>query len=147
MNQGVERNSYLKHWAIAMGLLLITAISCSLMQYFLGIDIFWFIVLAFIGSLSLIFSSLFAWLQLETGNSYFSSGVFVGFLSVYLLLYIYLDLTVSIDWAAVSAGEMQLTWYQKMVKSDLTFWIAFLFPFIFSVVHFSIRSQVAKRKK
>lgn len=147
MNQGVGRYRYIKHWAIAMGLLLITAISCSLMQYFLGIDIFWFIVLAFIGSLSLIFSSLFAWLQLETGNSYFSSGVFVGFLSVYLLLYIYLDLTVSIDWAAVSAGEMQLTWYQKMVKSDLTFWIAFLFPFIFSVVHFSIRSRVAKSKK
>ncbi|WP_436899326.1 hypothetical protein [Acinetobacter gyllenbergii] len=146
LNQKAGWRCYFKHWVIAMGLLLLTAISCSLMQYFLGIDIFWFIVLAFIGSLSLIFSSLFAWLQLETGNSYFSSGVFVGFLSVYLLLYIYLDLTVPIDWAAVSAGEMQLTWYQKMVKSDLTFWIAFLFPFVFSVMYFSIRSKKAKTK-
>lgn len=146
LNQKIGWRCYFKHWVIAMGLLLITAISCSLMQYLFGIDIFWFIVFAFIGSLSLIFSSLFAWLQLETGNSYFSTGAFVGFLSVYLVLYIYLDLTVSIDWAAVSAGEIQLTWYQKMLKSDLAFWIAFLFPFIVSVMHFSIRSRATKSK-
>ena len=80
----------------------------NFIQYFLGIDIFWFIVFVFIGSLNLIFSSLFAWLQLETGNLYLSTAVFVGFLNVYLVLYIYLDLTVSIDWAAVSTGEIQL---------------------------------------
>lgn len=145
-NQKAGWDCYFKHWVIAMGFLFITAILCSLMQYFLGIDIFWFIVFIFIGSLSLIFSSLFAWLQLETGNSYFSTGVFVGFLSVYLLLYIYLDLTLSIDWAAVSAGEMQLSLYQKIVRSDFTFWLLFVFPFIFSVAHFSVRSRIAKRK-
>lgn len=145
-NQKAGWHCYFKHWVIAMGFLFITAILCSLMQYFLGIDIFWFIVFIFIGSLSLIFSSLFAWLQLETGNSYFSTGVFVGFLSVYLLLYIYLDLTLFIDWAAVSTGEIQLILYQQILRSDLTFWIGFVFPFMFSVMHFSIRSKKRKLK-
>ncbi|UUM27621.1 hypothetical protein NQU59_00205 [Acinetobacter colistiniresistens] len=137
---------YFKHWVIAMGLLLLTAILCAQLQKLYSESHLAVLVFAFITVLGLLFSTLFAWLQLETGNSYFSTAVFVGFLNVYLVLYIYLDLTVSIDWAAVSAGEIQLTWYQKMVRSDLTFWIGFLFPFIFSVVHFSVRSRTAKSK-
>ncbi len=99
---------YFKHWVIAMGLLLLTAILCAQLQKLYSESHLVVLVFAFITVLGLLFSTLFAWLQLETGNLYLSTAVFVGFLNVYLVLYIYLDLTVSIDWAAVSTGEIQL---------------------------------------
>lgn len=146
MNQGIGRHSYLKHWAIAMGLLLLTAILCAQLQKLYSESYLAVLVFAFITVLGLLFSTLFAWLQLETKNSYWSSWFFAGFLSLSLVLCSYLDHTVSIDWAAVSAGEMQLSLYQKIIRSDLTFWLLFVFPFLFSVMYFSIRSKKAKTK-
>ncbi|ENW94992.1 hypothetical protein [Acinetobacter dispersus] len=146
MNQGVGRHSYLKHWAIAMGLLLVTAILCAQLQTLYSESHLAVLVFVFITVLGGLFSTLFAWLQLETKNSYWSSWFFAGFLSLSLVLCSYLDHTVSIDWAAVSAGEMQLSLYQKIIRSDLTFWLLFVFPFIFSVMYFFIRSKKAKTK-
>ncbi|ENW84276.1 hypothetical protein F909_00183 [Acinetobacter sp. ANC 3929] len=147
MNQGIGRDSYFKHWAIAMGLLLLTASLCAQLQMLYSESHLAVLVFIFITVLGLLFSTLFAWLQLETKKSYCSSWFFAGFLSLSLVLCSYLDHTVSIDWAAVSAGEMQLTLYQKIIRSDLTFWLLFLFPFVFSVMYFSVRSKVAKTKK
>ncbi|MCH7385468.1 hypothetical protein MMP71_16625 [Acinetobacter dispersus] len=146
MNQGTGRYGYLKHWAIAMGLLLLTAILCAQLQELYSESHLAVLVFIFITVLGFLFSTLFAWLQLENQNSYWSSWFFAGFLSLSLVLYSYLDHTVSIDWAAVSAEEMELSLYQKIIRSDLTFWLLFVFPFIFSVMYFSIRSKKAKTK-
>lgn len=130
-----------------MGLLFITAILCAQLQKLYSEAHLAILVFALIGVLGLLFSTLFAWLQVETRNSYYSSWLFVSFLSLSLLLSTYLYHTVSIDWAAVSDSGIQLSLYQRVVTSDLTFWVAFAFPFIFSVVNFSVRSKVAKMKK
>ncbi|RZF50171.1 hypothetical protein EXE30_13255 [Acinetobacter halotolerans] len=146
MNQGIGWHSYFKHWAIAMGLLFITAILCAQLQNHYSEDNLGILVFVLIGVLGLLFSSLFAWLQVETRNSYYSTWLFVGFLSLSLLLSTYLDHTVSIDWAAVSDGDTQLTLYQEIVTSDLTFWMAFIFPFLFSILTYVIRSKLARMK-
>jgi len=146
MNQAIGRHSYLKHWAIAMGLLLLTAILCAQLQKLYSESHLAVLVFAFITALGLLFSTLFAWLQLETKNSYCSSWFFTGFLSLSLVLCSYLDHQVSMTLVAVSNAEVQLNLYQKIVSSDLTFWLLFVFPFIFSVMYFSIRSKKAKTK-
>ncbi|MBP8006104.1 MAG: hypothetical protein KAZ18_04330 [Acinetobacter sp.] len=140
------RQIYLKHWAIAMGLLFITAIICAQLQKLYSEAHLVILVFALIGVLGLLFSALFAWLQVETRNSYYSTWLFVGFLSLSLLLSTYLDHTVSIDWAAVSDGDTQLTLYQEIVTSDLTFWMAFIFPFLFSILTYVIRPKLARMK-
>ncbi|QER41174.1 hypothetical protein F2A31_12640 [Acinetobacter suaedae] len=130
-----------------MGLLFITAILCAQLQKLYSEAHLAILVFALIGVLGLLFSTLFAWLQVETRNSYYSTLLFVSFLSLSLLLNTYLYHMVSIDWAAVSDSGIQLSLYQRVVTSDLTFWVAFAFPFIFSIVNFSVRSKVAKMKK
>lgn len=143
----MKQQLYLRHWAIAMGLLVLTAIVCALLHNRYSEDHLGILVFALIGVLGLLFSTLFAWLQVETRNSYGSTWLFVSFLSLSLLLSTYLYHTVSMDWAAVSDGGIQLSLYQRVVTSDLTFWVAFAFPFIFSIVNFSVRSKIAKMKK
>ena len=132
-----EQRYYLKHWIIAMGLLLLTAILCAQLQTLYLDSHLAGLVFAFITILGLLFSTLFSWLQRETKNSYLSTWFITGFLSLSLVLCSYLDHKVSIDLAAVSNEEIQLSLYQKIVSSDFTFWILFLF----SLLHFSIRSK------
>ncbi|MDR7017154.1 hypothetical protein [Acinetobacter sp. 3657] len=146
MNQGMGRHSYFKHWAIAMGLLFITAILCAQLQKLYSETHLAILVFALIGVLGLLFSMLFAWVQVETRNSYYSTWLFVGFLSLTLLFRTYLYHTVSIDWAAVSDGDTQLTLYQEIVTSDLTFWMAFISPFLFSILTYVFRSKTARMK-
>lgn len=146
MNQGMGRHSYFKHWAIAMGLMFITAILCAQLQKLYSEENLGILVFVLIGVLGLLFSSLFAWLQLETKNSYLNTGLLVGFLSVYLIVQAYLYHTVKIDWAAVSDGGTQLTLYQEIVTLDLTFWMAFIFPFLFSILTYVFRSKTARMK-
>lgn len=132
---------YLKHWNIAMGLLLVTAILCAQLQILYSESHLAGLVFAFITILGLFFATLFSWLQLETRNSYLSTWFFTGFLSLSLVLCSYLDHQVYMDLAAVSNTGLQLSLYQKIVSSDLTFWLLFLFPFLLSVLYFSIRSR------
>lgn len=139
-------NRYWKHWMIAMGLLFSTAILCGVIQDLYGIDVTGLLVFIFISIIGLLFSFLFAWLQLETKNSYLNTGLLVGFLSVYLIVQAYLYHTVKIDWAAVSDGDTQLTLYQEIVTSDLTFWMAFISPFLFSILPYVFRSKTARMK-
>ena len=130
---------YLKHWIIAMGLLLVTAILCAQLQMLYSESHLAGLVFAFITILGLFFATLFSWLQLETKNSYLSTWFFTGFLSLSLVLCSYLDHQVYMDLVAASNTALQLSLYQKIVSSDLTFWLLFLFPFLLSVLHFSIR--------
>ena len=111
-----------------MGLLIVVAVSCSLMRYFLAIDNFEWMVLVLI--LSTGFASLFAFLQVKAKHSVFHTGICGGIFALYLILLFYIDLTLLIDWNAVSEGEIQLTILQKMIKSDAAVWIAFLVPFL-----------------
>jgi len=141
-----EQRYYLKHWIIAMGLLLLTAILCAQLQTLYLDSHLAGLVFAFITILGLLFSTLFSWLQRETKNSYLSTWFITGFLSLSLVLCSYLDHKVSMDLVAVSNEEIQLSLYQKIVSSDFTFWILFLFPFLFSVLHFYIRSKKLKTK-
>lgn len=140
------RQRYWKHWRIAMGLLLVTAILCAQLQTLYSESHLAGLVFAFITILGLFFATLFSWLQLETKNSYLSTWFFTGFLSLSLVLCSYLDHQVYMDLAAASDTVLQMSLYQKIVSSDLTFWLLFLFPFLFSVLDFSIRSGRMKVK-
>ncbi|WP_262755605.1 hypothetical protein [Acinetobacter courvalinii] len=129
-----------------MGLLLVTAILCAQLQMLYSESHLAGLVFAFITILGLFLATLFSWLQLETRNSYLSTWFFTGFLSLSLVLCSYLDHQVYMDLAAVSNIALQLSLYQEIVSSDLTFWLLFLFPFLFSILHFLIRSRTVKTK-
>ena len=78
-------NDYIKHWALLMGLLIVVAVSCSLMQYFLAIDNFGWMVLVLILSTGFVFASLFALLQVKAKHSVFYTGVCGGWTATTLL--------------------------------------------------------------
>lgn len=124
-----------------MGLLIVVAVSCSLMQYFLAIDNFEWMVFALILSTGFVFASLFALLQVKEKHSVFHTGICGGIFALYLILLFYVDLTLLIDWNAVSEGEIQLTILQKMIKSDAAFWITFIVPFLYSSLSYIVRSK------
>lgn len=123
-----------------------TAILCAQLQMLYSESHLAGLVFAFITILGLFLATLFSWLQLETRNSYLSTWFFTGFLSLSLVLCSYLDHQVYMDLAAVSNIALQLSLYQEIVSSDLTFWLLFLFPFLFSILHFLIRSRTVKTK-
>lgn len=74
-------------------------------------------------------------------HSVFYTGVCGGIFALYLILLFYVDLTLLIDWNAVSEGEIQLTILQKMIKSDAAFWITFIVPFLYSSLSYIVRSK------
>lgn len=74
-----------------MGLLIVVAVSCSLMQYFLAIDNFGWMVLVLILSTGFVFASLFALLQVKAKQSIlFFIQVFVEAFSLYTLSYFFM---------------------------------------------------------
>ncbi len=60
MNPGMGRHSYFKHWAIAMGLLFITAILCAQLQKLYSETHLAILVFALIGVLGLLFPHFFS---------------------------------------------------------------------------------------
>ena len=89
----------------------------------------------------LIFSIAFAMYQIKLKQHFMNTAVFVGMLSVYFVLLFYGFIHVKIDWTAISEGRAQLTWLQKFLKSDLSFWMAFIVPFILSFLSFKSKSS------
>jgi hypothetical protein len=89
-------NDYIKHWALLMGLLIVVAVSCSLMQYFLAIDNFEWMVLVLILSTGFVFASLFAFLQVKAKHSVFHTGICGGIFALYLILLFYIRLLAKI---------------------------------------------------
>lgn len=72
-----------------MGLLIVVAVSCSLMQYFLAIDNFELMVFVLILSTGFVFASLFALLQVKKSILFFLQ-VFVEAFSLYTLSYFFM---------------------------------------------------------
>ena len=77
--------------------------------------------------------------QIKLKQHFMNTAVFVGMLSVYFVLLFYGFIHVKIDWTAISEGRAQLTWLQEFLKSDLSFWMAFIVPFILSFLSFKYR--------
>lgn len=82
-----------------------------------------------IGVVGLIFSLTFALFQKWLKQSVKSTVVLVLSLSIYLMVYTYLFHVIDIDWHAVSEGLVQLTLFQKILHSEWSISLAFLFPF------------------
>lgn len=70
-----------------MGLLIVVAVSCSLMRYFLAIDNFELMVFVLILSTGFVFASLFALLQVKEKHSVFHTGICGGIFALYLILF------------------------------------------------------------
>ncbi|MCH7337520.1 hypothetical protein [Acinetobacter sp. NIPH 2699] len=125
-NKNVRWDVYLKHSAIAMGLMFITAVLSGMLQELYSVDGLGVLAFILMGSLGFI--------------------LLVAFLSLYLIFKTYLYHTVSIDWVAVADGDIQLSVLQKIIKSDIAFWMAFIFPFLFSILTYVVRSKTARMK-
>lgn len=135
------KQKFIRHFLISFGLLLVTAILCSFLQYQSAFDYFWFLIFLIMSVSGLIFSIAFAMYQIKLKQNFMNTAVFVGMLSVYFVLLFYGFIHVKIDCAAISEGRAQLTWLQKFLKSDLSFWIAFIVPFILSFLSFKLKSK------
>ena len=135
------KQKFIRHFLISFGLLLVTAILCSFLQYQSAFDYFWFLIFLIMSVSGLIFSIAFAMYQIKLKQHFMNTAVFVGMLSVYFVLLFYGFIHVKIDWTAISEGRAQLTWLQKFLKSDLSFWIAFIVPFILSFLSFKLKSK------
>lgn len=135
------KQKFIRHFLISFGLLLVTAILCSFLQYQSAFDYFWFLIFLIMSVSGLIFSIAFAMYQIKLKQHFMNTAVFVGVLSVYFVLLFYGFIHVKIDWTAISEGRAQLTWLQKFLKSDLSFWMAFIVPFILSFLSFKSKSS------
>ena len=135
------KQKFIRHFLISFGLLLVTAILCSFLQYQSAFDYFWFLIFLIMSVSGLFFSIAFAMYQIKLKQHFMNTAVLVGILSVYFVLLFYGFIHVKIDWAAISEGRAQLTWLQKFLKSDLSFWIAFIVPFILSFLSFKLKSK------
>ncbi len=135
------KQKFIRHFLISFGLLLVTAILCSFLQYQSAFDYFWFLIFLIMSVSGLIFSIAFAMYQIKLKQNFMNTAVFVGMLSVYFVLLFYGFIHVKIDWTAISEGRAQLTWLQKFLKSDLSFWMAFIVPFILSFLSFKSKSS------
>ena len=135
------KQKFIRHFLISFGLLLVTAILCSFLQYQSACDYFWFLIFLIMSVSGLIFSIAFAMYQIKLKQHFMNTAVFVGMLSVYFVLLFYGFIHVKIDWTAISEGRAQLTWLQKFLKSDLSFWMAFIVPFILSFLSFKSKSS------
>ena len=62
-------------------------------------------------------------------------------LAIYLIVLFYGFIHVKIDWQAISEGKLQLRLWQQWLKSELSFWLAFLVPFIMSFVIYTFKSK------
>lgn len=103
------KQKFIRHFLISFGLLLVTAILCSFLQYQSAFDYFWFLIFLIMSVSGLIFSIAFAMYQIKLKQNFMNTAVFVGMLSVYFVLLFYGFIHVKIDWTAISEGRAQLT--------------------------------------
>lgn len=132
---------FVRHFLISFGLILITAILWSFLQYQSAYDYFWFIAFAVVSGSGLVFSILFSIFQSKLQKPIGDTAIWVGMLSIYFIVLFYVDIHLKIDWNAVSEGRVQLTLFEKIVKSDLSFWLAFLAPFMLSFSSYILKSN------
>lgn len=136
------RNIFFQHFILSFLCMLVTAIICAYLQNILSIDrvgLLVFIILTLIG---LIFSIVFAIFQKYLKQTIKLTLIWACILSMYLVITQYFMLTVEIDWNAVSEGGIQLSFFQKILHSEWSFWLAFLFPFAASWIYKNIKMNL-----
>lgn len=134
---------FVRHFLVSFGLMLVSAILSGFFQYQSAFGELWFVVFAVLSILGLVFSILFAIFQSKLQHSILNTAFLLGMLFVYFVVLYYVDLHLKIDWNAISEGRVHLTLFEKFVKSDWSFWLAFIVPFILSILidHFKSKPR------
>lgn len=136
------KQNFIWHFLISFGVMLITAMLCSILQYHSAYDYFWFIILSIVSVSGLVFAMVFSIFQSTLKQSLLNTLIIVVTLSLYFVVLFYGFIHIKIDWQAISEGKAQLTLLQKFVKSELSFWLAFLVPFILSFLTHTLKPKL-----
>ncbi|MDR0236790.1 hypothetical protein [Acinetobacter sp.] len=136
------KQNFVCHFLISFGVMLITAMLCSILQYHSAYDYFWFIILSIVSVSGLVFAMVFSIFQSTLKQSLLNTLIIVVTLSLYFVVLFYGFIHIKIDWQAISEGKAQLTLLQKFVKSELSFWLAFLVPFILSFLTYTLKPKL-----
>jgi hypothetical protein len=136
------KQNFIWHFLISLGVMLITAMLCSILQYHSAYDYFWFIILSIVSVSGLVFAMVFSIFQSTLKQSLLNTLIIVVTLSLYFVVLFYGFIHIKIDWQAISEGKAQLTLLQKFVKSELSFWLAFLVPFILSFLTYTLKPKL-----
>lgn len=135
------KQNFVWHFLISLAVMLITAMICSILQYHSVYDYFWFIIFSIVSVSGLIFAMVFGIFQSKLQQSLLNTTILLVLLSLYFIVLFYGFIHIKIDWQAISEGKAQLTWLQKFFKSDLSFWLAFLAPFILSFLTYTLKPK------
>lgn len=135
------KQNFVWHFLISLAVMLITAMICSILQYHSVYDYFWFIIFSIVSVSGLIFAMVFGIFQSKLQQSLLNTAILLVLLSLYFIVLFYGFIHIKIDWQAISEGKAQLTWLQKFFKSDLSFWLAFLAPFILSFLTYTLKPK------
>lgn len=135
------KQKFVWHFLISLGVMLITAMLCGILQYHSAYDYFWFIILSIVSVSGLVFAMLFGFFQNKLKQSLLNTTILVVLLSLYFIVLFYGFIHIKIDWQAISEGKAQLTLVQKFFKSELSFWLAFLIPFILSFLTYTLKPK------
>ncbi len=133
------KKAFLKHWVIILSVLTFSAILCSIMQNRYSIDQIGVLVLLFMLVTNFIFALFYALLQTKLASPFKQTMLFASMLALMQILLSYAYHHLHVDWGAVADGSDQLTYYQKFVHGQLTYWGIYLLPFIFSMAIFLSR--------
>jgi hypothetical protein len=136
------KQNFVWHFLISFGVMLITATLCSILQYHSAYDYFWFIILSIVSVSGLVFAMVFSIFQITLKQSLLNTTSLVVLLSLYFVVLFYGFIHIKIDWQAISEGKDQLTLLQKLVKSERSFWLAFLVPFILSFLTYTLKPKL-----
>lgn len=136
------KNIFAQHFICSFLCMLVTAIIDAYLNNTLSTDRLGILAFLFLAVVGLIFSIAFAFFQKWLRQSVRSTCILVLMLSIYLIVSSYLFYVIYIDWNAVSAGQIQLTLFQKFLHSEWSHWLAFLFPFAASWLYQKISKRI-----
>lgn len=124
---------------LSAGLFLVAAIICAWMQNQYSIDKVGILVFLLFGVFGCIFSGLYAVAQVKWQHSLLHTFVVVLGTVSYLVVLQYLSLNIDID--PQDGNVIKSNILQKMIKSPLSFWLLFIFPFIISLTLYKLNTK------
>lgn len=124
---------------LSAGLFLVAAIICTWMQNQYSIDKVGILVFLLFGVFGCIFSGLYAVAQVKWQHSLLHTFVVVLGTVSYLVVLQYLSLNIDID--PQDGNVIKSNILQKMIKSPLSFWLLFIFPFIISLTLYKLKTK------
>lgn len=134
---------FVRHFLISFVMMLFVAIVSAYLQNTYSVDRLGILVFGLISIVGLLFSVIFAIFQWKLHLHIKDTVIWVGLLSAYLIWFFYTFTHLKIDWNTVSEGRVQLNLFQMFIKSELSFWLAFLIPFILSVLYSQFKSKMS----